>query len=293
MTRSLRVELTTQAALREYNALRAEVMSLQLRTHQLLGVTIAGAGAVLTLSAGWIDMPARLELLLFGAAALLGLVAVTFFGHANKQMEIGLYLRKQAIELRLALQGLDPDYSDSDASRLLAWEDRSVGSLSVSGGIVSRPLLFADAMQLFELVALGLVPLTLFVAGLFVYWSDKAPSDVATVMRNADFLVLVIVGAAIVLSIWFGRQRDLEAKKDAVLAHYVQWDGGPWAGVARLTKSMDSPAGAEFVDQWVKDGGPPPDVASTGGTYVRIGRTADDRMWRYEWRTGGPSAAGA
>ncbi|MHB8460262.1 MAG: hypothetical protein ACYDAK_08535 [Candidatus Limnocylindrales bacterium] len=288
------MELTTQAALREYDALRAEVMSLQLRTHQLLGVTIAGAGAVLTLSASWIDKPTQLELLLLGAAALLGLVAVTFFGHANKQMEIGLYLRKLAIELRLALQDLDPDYSESDASRLLAWEDRSVGSLSVSGGVVSKPLWFADAMQLFELVALGLVPLALLIAGWFVYSNHATPkSDVATAMVFADLLVLVIVGAAVFLSIWFGRQRDLEAKKDAVLAHYVQWDGGAWAGVRRLTKSMDSPGGAEFVDQWVKGGGPPAAATLAGGTYLRMDRTSGDRMWRYEWRAGVSSVDGA
>jgi hypothetical protein len=56
MAQPLRVELAAQAALHEYDALRAEVLSLQQRTHQLLGVTIAGAGAVL--SAGVVGKPA-------------------------------------------------------------------------------------------------------------------------------------------------------------------------------------------------------------------------------------------
>jgi hypothetical protein len=216
MAQTLRAELATQAALHEYDALRSEIMSLQQRTHQLLGVSIAGAGAVLSAGVvGKLDQPS-LELLLFGAAALLGLVAVSFFGHANKQMEIGLYLRRQAIELRRGLQELDPGYVD--ANRLMAWEDRSTGSLSVTGGIVSRRLMFADAMQLFELVALGVLPLVLMVGGFVVYIGDTGRTEIATALAVADGIIFFIVMATIVLSLTAGASRDREARRDAMVA---------------------------------------------------------------------------
>jgi hypothetical protein len=285
MTRSLRVELVTQATLHEYDALRAEVMSLQQRTHQYLGVTIGGAGAALSAGVVVKSDTTSLELLLLGAAALLGLVVITFLGHMNKQMEIGLYLHKQAIRLRWALQDLDPDYLD--ASDVLAWDVRHGVRLSVGAGVEFKPLWLAGAMQLFELAALAFVPLALMGAGNVVYLGDAAKTGAATALVIADGFIFCIALGAMVLSLLLGAQRVGEAQREDVVAQIVQWDGGPWAGVGRLANRTTNADGARLVALWARHGTQPDRLELPGGAYAGRGQAADGRTWRFEWLADG------
>ncbi|MGA2514156.1 MAG: hypothetical protein ABSG37_11135 [Candidatus Limnocylindrales bacterium] len=281
MAQALRVELETQATLHEYDALRAELMSLQQRTHQFLGVTIGGAGAVLSAGVVVKSDNASLEVLLLGAAALLGLVVITFLGHMNKQMEIGLYLHKQAIRLRRTLQDFDDTYLD--ASGLLAWEVRYGVYLSLSRKIPFKSLWLADAMQRFELAVLACIPLALMGAGCVLYFGYGPRTDAAWALVLIDGAVFWVALAATVLSLYLGAKRAGEGRRDTVRAQIAEWDGGPWVGVDRLADRATGADGAKFVALWAKDQAPPARFELPGGAYVGHGKTADGRIWRFVW----------
>lgn len=288
-SRGRRAELAVQVALHEYDALRAEILDLQRRTNQMMALAIGGAGAVL--SAGVLGplgaKPLELTYLFYAAAGLLGLVTVAVLGHANKQVEIGVYLRKQATELRLELQAVDTGFVDP--SWLMAWEDRSVGSLAVTSPatapVKSTNLLIADAMQMFEVVALVAIPLALLASGWLV--SRDIPStevQYTSALLGADIGVAVLAFLTVPVSLLLGSHRDDTGRRNAVLARSVRWRGGPWEGDARLTEIASQKAGADFVARWAKEDAPPSIVPLPGGNYVRLERKGDDGVWQYDWR---------
>lgn len=287
--RSRRAHLAIEVALHEYDALRQEVLDLQRRTNQMMALAIGGAGAVL--SAGVLSplasKPVELTYLFYAVAGLLGLVTVAVLGHANKQVEIGVYLRKMATELRLELQAIDPGFVDT--SWVMGWEDRSVGSLAVTkpatAPVHSTPLLIADAMQMFEIVALVTIPLALLTSGVFVSRSiDPAQVQYTSLVFFGDIAIAVLAIGTVPVSLLLGSRRDDAGRTNSVLAQSVAFNGGPWAGVARMTKIATNKVGADLVKSWAKGGEPPPTVSLPGGSYIRLERAQNEEQWQYAWR---------
>lgn len=209
-------ELATMVILQEYAALRAEVVDLARRASQLVQLTVAAAGALL--AAGLLgslrdpDQRTNVTYLLLGIAALLWLVAMVYIGHVNKQMEIGHYIRGQAIVLRSILresrqEGRAKRGNAVNLRWVLSWEDRT-GQAPIGKNMGT--ILLADALQLTELGVVAAVPMFLSIDGLYFYttYSIGAVSFPATILLILDVVLILVVITALILSLLAQRIRE-------------------------------------------------------------------------------------
>lgn len=256
MSDSGRMPAEVAAALHEYDSLRAEVLDLERRNHQLLSLSAAAAGAVVYVAGQAKLTDLGLAYLFLATAGLIGLVAISAFGHLAKMLEFGSYLQSLAHEVRWALFIAAPSQGYPD--RILGWEDLSLGSMGVKKDLKSGTLWGAFAMETFEMVALVAIPIAFFVGGSGMLVINESVLTAGTVaLAILDFVVAVAAASAALWSVVVMPRRDRAARQLTVLASAIEWVEGPWEGLQRLSDAQDAPERSAFAAEWLEKGTPP------------------------------------
>lgn len=203
-----------EAGLAEYVALRDEVMQIRARQTQLFVVSGAGVGALVS-SAFLTTLSADRSALagtLFVAALVIGAALVNYVGYTSLILVIGEYLAARSREMRALLAQMPGNPSRLPAG-ILTWE-RYVGERAMNFRSLEGVTVWAAAS--FELIAMAVIGLALWISGIYVVWKySSEQTGIDYLLLGCTSVALVFILLFILLSFVSNARRSAAMRKSA------------------------------------------------------------------------------